>query len=117
VFDKLHAPHIAALLFLLIDATQGAKREPAGLLERPAARDLELDPLLDVELKLIREFLLKAVATQKGSQTQCEPAEPTPLGHGNQISLRRTTREIAPASRSQLAVSRSRARRPARVSA
>ena len=56
IVDKPDAQCVPALLFPLLDTTQGEKSDPAGVSRAQASCDLRRCPLLDVEL----EFLIAA---------------------------------------------------------
>ncbi len=115
VFDHAHAADVPARFLRLFDAAEGAQRRLARLLGRDAAGDLRRHPPVDVVADLVVELLLDASAAEYGSQSKPQSGQQAPQPHRyNSFNL--TTREMAPESRSQSAVSRSRARRPARES-
>ena len=115
VFDHVHAPHVPARFLRLLDAAEGAQRRLARLLARHAAGDIRRHAPVDVVADLVVELLLDASAAEDRSQSKPQSGQQAPQPHRyNSFNL--TTREMAPESRSQSAISRSSARRPARES-
>ena len=115
VLDHVHAPHVPARFLRLLDAAEGAQRRLARLLARHAAGDIRRHAPVDVVADLVVELLLDASAAEHRSQSKPQGGQQAPQPHRyNSFNL--TTREMAPESRSQSAISRSSARRPARES-
>ena len=113
VLEHVHAPHVPARFLRLLDAAKGAQRRLARLLARHAAGDIRRHAPVDVVADLLVELLLDASAAEDRSQAKPQSGQQAPQPHRyNSFNL--TTREMAPASRSQSAISRSSARRPAR---
>ena len=115
VFDEVHATHVAALFLSLLDAAQRPQRSVARLVWRPPARDLGFGAPFDVVAEFVFEIPLDLIPPEQRPQSQRDRVQQAQQTH-NYISFSRTTREMAPESRSQLAASRSSASRPARVS-
>ena len=108
VFDHVHAPHVPARFLRLLDAAEGAQRRLARLLARHAAGDIRRHAPVDVVADLVVELLLDASAAEHRSQSKPQSGQQAPQPHRyNSFNL--TTREMAPESRSQSAISRSRA--------
>ena len=113
VFDQGHTSDLPARLLRLLDAAEGAQRRLARLVGRHAAGDIRRHPPVDVVTDLVVELLFDASAAEYRSQSKPQNGQQTPQPHRyNSFTL--TTRQMAPESRSQSAISRSSARRPAR---
>ena len=113
--DEAHAPRVPARFLRLLDAAEGADRSQACLFGGHASGDIRRDAPVDVIADLVVELLLDTSASEDRSQLKPKSGHQAPQPHRyNSFNL--TTLEMAPASRSQSATSRSSARRPARES-
>src|SRR5437870_4584709 len=107
--------HIATLLLLLLDSLHRANGNAAGLFRRQPPGDFLFDSLIEVITELFVELPFHLVAPEQRAEPESDSVEPPPVSHSRYTSFSRMTREMAPANRSQLAASRSKARRPGRV--
>jgi hypothetical protein len=98
--DQLRAPHVATLLFSLLEAAHRAHRSIASFVGRHALRDVRFDSPFNVVAELIVEFLLDLIAAEHRPNTQRQRGGRTQQAHVY-TCFNRITREIAADSRSQ----------------
>src|SRR5271157_5157004 len=95
--------------------SKGVQRREAGLFRAHTASQILLVLPVKVIAELFIEFCRQTVAMKEGTQAQRKSVNPVLDAHAH-TSVNRTTPEMADEIRSQFAASRSRCRRPNRVS-
>lgn len=115
VVGERHAARIAALLLDGLDAAELAQRCTAGRLGFHARGDVLLDQSLDVEPDLLVELAVERGLAEERTDAEAELCGPAHGACSYPGTLFRTS-AIAADRRSQVACSRSRYFRPARVS-
>jgi hypothetical protein len=78
VLNPLCATRVTAFFFALLNAAKSLARDATSLAGAPALRNFVSDPLFEVEVQLLIEFLLHLVSVQQRSQLQGHGIKHTP---------------------------------------
>src|SRR3990170_9043382 len=70
VLDEVHATHVAALLFSLVDPAKRTQGPVARLVRRHASCDIRFDSPLEVVAEFVLEVLLNLIAAEERPKSQ-----------------------------------------------